>query len=109
MEARRGLTEWERKGLSEEERVWREEEEARSRGEKFLWWLDDNERAMLEKFNQRKAGGGVREVEERLDVVVRREGEEVEGRGEVDEDETARQRREEAAQQAQQQQQQHKT
>ena len=108
VEARRGLAEYEKAGMNEDERIWREEEERRSRGEKFLWWLDDSERAALERFSNRRstAGEDAREVEERMEVVVRKEGEEQEGSGQVDEDEAARHMREEAAQQTQRQQQQ---
>ena len=104
VEARRGLTEFEKAGMDEDERVWREEEERRSRGEKFLWWLDDTERAMLERFNKRRAGVEDKVESELLkDVMVKKEEE---GSGQVDEDETARQMREEAAQHKQGQQQQ---
>ena len=104
VEARRGLAEYEKAGMKEDERVWREEEERRSRGERFLWWLDDSERAVLERFGKQQSAGEKREVDRSMDVVVRREGEvEREGGAEVDEDEATRLAREEAAKQHQSQ------
>ena len=98
VEARRGLAEYEKAGMDDDERQWREEEERQNRGEKFLWWLDDDERAMLDRYSRRRAGGDVSDIVERTDVLVRREGEKHEGSGEADEDEVARRMREEAAQ-----------
>ena len=107
VEARRGLTKWEKAELTEDERLWREEEERRSRGEKFLWWLTDKERATLDRFMRRGKEGkeevngpNLGESDGEKDAMVRKEegekhGEHVEV--DEDEDERARQMRKETA------------
>ena len=74
VEARRGLTVWEKGEMSDEERGWREEEEKRKSGERFLWWLDDNERAMLERFGNKQLKD---EEHESRAALVRRDEDEV--------------------------------
>jgi len=109
VEARRGLAEYEKAELSDDERIWREEEERRSRGEKYLWWLDDSERAMMDRFSKPKAErDALLQSEWRKDAIVRKEGEHGDS-VEEDEDEAVRHARKEASQHKQQQQQQQKS
>ena len=49
--ARQGLTEWQRTRMSAEEREQWDRDDQQSRGERFLWWLDDGEKKRVAEFD----------------------------------------------------------